>query len=558
MTRGIGIIAAVIAAVALTSTAMMGCRKKPAERETGPAPTTESPHVQAWDVISREQADLPEISRDELLTQVQEWVEAARRLPSWEAHYEAGFTQTSPSVRETARVRMASAGRKWVVHLLTNPDEAQPMQTRQVACDGNTVRIIWPDGKHAQLLKAGEPIGFGSAPTLPAFLPQLSSEDALREGVDVRDMLGMLDDPETRLSPSCTRVDSNPCYVLERTQILEYPVLQNQEEADQWLREHAEEEISADGSLRPLIVVNPDAKPNEKITRMVTMRLAVDPKLGFAIVRWARGCDMQMLGRPISIFPDREVVYHNFRKVGDALYLPARMEFNICHAASQGGVEIFQQFTLDVGEISVRPQYEEGLFEPVIPEGYAIADMNRGITYTAGESQEKLDVLIATAKNRDTFYRHLQEEGPAPSLEASMWIGSEPVDLREHKGRSIILHFWGIDCAPCMHELPRLQNQYGNTMRNTGEPLFVSVHPYVDGAELEEVRKVIKDRNITYPVMIDSADTAELSWGRTFYKYRIFGIPSEISIDESGRVVGEVERALISEDSWWIDKRQDK
>jgi len=137
------------------------------------------------------------------------------------------------------------------------------------------------------------------------------------------------------------------------------------------------------------------------------------------------------------------------------------------------------------------------------------------------------------------------------------WIVGEPVDLSKHKGRPITLHFWGIDCAPCMHELPRLQDRYGNMMRYSYEPLFVSIHPYVEGEELKRVRRLVKEKGITFPVMVDSPYTGEPSWGRTFQKYRIFGVPSEIRIDESGRV-GEVERELISEDSWWIGKGQNQ
>jgi peroxiredoxin len=556
MKRGIGILAMMIVAIAVANTTVTGCRKKPAGSDTGAAPAAESPAVQEWEVIARGQADLPELDRHALLKRVRKWVEAAHTLPSWEAHYEAGFTQVSPPVREMARVRMVSAGRKWAVHLLTNADDGQQMQTWRAACDGNTVCLIWPDSKQAQLLRASEQVGFGSAPMLPAFLPQLPSEDALRCGVDLRDMLTMLDDPEVRLSPSCTRVDGNPCYVLERTKTSEYPVFQSRQQADQWREEHPDEEISADGSVRPLVVIDPHAKPGQKVTRTVTMRLAVDPKLGFAIVRWARGLDMHMLGRPISVFPDMEAVYHDFQKVAEALYLPRRMEFNIYHQTISGRPELFQRFTLAVEDIIVQPQCEAGLFEPAIPEGYAVADGARGIAYTAGESQEKLDILIAGAEARDAFYHRLQE-GPAPSLEALMWIVDEPIDLAEHRGRPIILHFWGIDCAPCTHELLRLQDQHGNTMHNKREPLFVSIHPYVEGAELEKVQQVVRQKGITFPVMIDAPYTGELSWGRTFQKYRIFGIPSEIRIDESGRV-GEIEKELVSEDSWWIGKGQAK
>ena len=556
MGRGTGVLAVVVAAAAVANIAMTGCRKKPAESDTGLTSTAESSDVQEWEIISRGQAGLPELEGDRVVVEVRNWLKAMQRLSSWEACYEAAFIQKSPSVRETARVHLISAGRQWRIHFLPGPDDAQQMHTWQAACDGSAIRLVWPDDKRAQLLNADEQIGLGSVPTLPAFLLQLPAEEVLRQNVDVRDMLSMLDDPEVRLSPSCTRVNGDACYVLERTKTCEYPVFRSDQQADQWRQEHADEEISADGSLLPLITIDPYAKPGQKVTRTIRMRLAVDPNLGFAIVRWARGLDMQMLDRPITIFPDREAAYHDFRKVGKTLYLPSRMEFKIYHQTGFGHLGLFQRFTLTVEDISVQRQYEAGLFEPPIPGGYRVTDATLGIEYTAGQSSEQFDTLMAAAEARDAFYRRLQE-GPAPPLEASTWIVGEPIDLVECKGRPVILHFWGFDCPPCMHELPRLQDRYGNTMRNTYQPLFVSIHPYVEGAELKRVRQLVKQKGITFPVMIDSPYTGELSWGRTFQKYRIFGVPSEIRIDESGRV-GEVEKEMISTDSRWIDKRQDE
>jgi peroxiredoxin len=552
MRRGAIGLAVVVLMIAVATMIVTGCRREPAGSDTNSCPRAESPGVQEWEVLSREQAGLPEVSQDELVARVQKWVEMARGLLSWEAHYEATFAQMSPSVRETARVRMVSAGEKWAVHLLVNPDDATRVQGWQAACDGSTIRLIWPDSKQAQILKAGERAGLGSAPALPAFLPQLPSVDALRWGVDVRDAFGMLNAPEVRLSPSCTRVDGNPCYVLERAQTLEYPVFRTDEQADRWLQEHAGEGLSADGSLRPLVVIDPHTKADQKIVCTLTTRLAVDPNVGFAVARWDRRGGMQMPDRSISLSPDREVVYRNFHKIGEALYLPWHMEFTIYHPTAPGRAEVFQQFTLDVEDILVPREHEAGLFEPAIPEGYAVTDVARGIGYTAGDPQEKVDALIAAAKARDEFYRRLQE-GPAPSLEASTWLVGGPIDLDKYKGRAIVLHFWGIDCAPCTYELPRLQDQYGGTMQNTREPLFVSIHPHVEGAELKRVQQLVKQQGITFPMMIDTPPP----WGRTFRKYRIFGIPSEVKIDESGRV-GETPKELISESSWWVSEGRDE
>jgi hypothetical protein len=66
----------------------------------------------------------------------------------------------------------------------------------------------------------------------------------------------------------------------------------------------------------------------------------------------------------------------------------------------------------------------------------------------------------------------------------------------------------------------------------------------------------VKDKGITFPVMVD-APHANHMWGDTFYRYRIFSEPSEIRIDEGGRVM-EDEREFVSESSWWVSQSQNQ
>jgi hypothetical protein len=102
-----------------------------------------------------------------------------------------------------------------------------------------------------------------------------------------------------------------------------------------------------------------------------------------------------------------------------------------------------------------------------------------------------------------------------------------------------------------MHELPQLQEQYGRTVESSSEPLFISIHPFADGQNLSQLKKVIKENGITFPVMVDSPDTEVRSWGRTFKKYRVFGIPTKVSIDENGHFA-EIDEELITTSSWWF------
>ena len=513
--------------------------------------------VEEWETIPTKQAGLPQVDANEVLAKVRGWAEAFEKLTSWEARYETTYTQGSPSpLRRGTRFQMISNGRRWYSRQQDTSPDPQQSQPWEATCDGDTVRMVWPDKKEVLIQKAGETIGWGSAPTLPAFFPQIPADPALRYGHDLPNLLDSLNDSRIRLLPVCTRVNDRPCYVLERIVREERPVFKSQQEADQWDKEHKDEQASSDGSIPTIRMISPTAKPGDKTSRAITTWLAVDPKLGFAVVRWALGTEGHHPGLDMTVFPDRELICQDFHKVDEGVQMPFRVEFTRYRATEDSRREVSQQFRLVVGSFVVRSEWEPALFTAALLDGYNVVDTIRGIVYTVGDSQDKIDRLSAAAQARNAFYRRLRE-GPVPALRASTWIGGDPIDPATCKGRSIILHFWSITCGPCLYELPRLQAQYGNTLKFTEEPLFISIHSHTEGRDLEKVRQILKSQGITFPVMIDSPCADPKYWGDTFYRYRIFSMPHEIRIDENGRVA-KIEEELISESSWWVNKGQDK
>ncbi len=519
--------------------------------------------VHPWDTISPEQGGLQKLSKEEVVAGVNKWFEAFKTLTPWEATYQATYKQGLPSeFLEESHVRIVSDGRRWHVNAQIKRSGELPPNVYQAASDGNVVRIVWPDKKDAQIRGIHEGLRLGSAATLPEFLSQLPAEGVLPRGVNFPqdlDAFALLNDPQTQLLPSCARLDGRVCYVLELTARREDPIFKNQGEVDQWLLVHPDHKASEDGAIQPLLLIDPHAKAGQKTIRARTMRLAVDPNLGFAVVRWARGSegDMPSMHLRAKVFPEREVVYSDFRKVNGTLYVPFQMEFSLYSSELKSDSrKVSIQSRLALEEFLLGREYKTDLFQSVFPEGYTVLDTVRGIAYKVGEPKDKMDRLLAAAGAREAFYRRLKE-GLAPALEASRWIGTNPIDLAKHKGRPIILHFWNIECGPCMAELPSLQTQYGDTLKSSKGPLFISIHPYADGPTLKEVERTIREKGITFPVMIDAPHSNRRYWGQTSFKYRVFSNPYEIRIGEDG-CVGEIEKLMVSESSWWFNHSGDK
>lgn len=495
-------------------------------------------HVDEWPVAKPEDAPMPKLDKAQLITEVEKLVNKYQTIRSWEAKYNVTFRHslqkqrdiTIPEIIISSQVHTISNGSKWL-HLDRKETKLSTASVR-IASDGRVVRMILPDVNQGQIKHPSQHRVSGNTPTLVNFLPYLRAESCLTIK-DFPEVLEILNDPDTKLLPWYARLDGRTCYVLERTTKREKPILRASQQAANWKKENPKEASS------PLKIRVDTTKT----------RLAIDPELDFAIVRWALGIHTELPGLRFTTFPLEEIIYGDFRQVADGINIPWKMTHtpNMTKKADK-------QTQVELEEFAVDRQYDPGLFEIDFPDGYEIMDTSRAISYTEGDSKEQIDALVAAVRRRAAFYDSLRNK-EAPALEASQWFNTTPISLAEQKGRAVILHFWAIYCAPCMYELPQLQKQYGQTLKRTSGPLFISIHSFVDGDELKQLENIIEKKGITFPVMVDSPGTERLPWGKTFNKYRVFGIPTEVKIDENGHFV-EIDKGAIATGSQWLKKSE--
>lgn len=504
-------------------------------------------HVDEWPVAKPEDAPMPELDKAQLIAEVQKFVNKYHTLSSWEAKYKVAFLQslqeqgseTIPGFISSSQVHTVSSGPKWLYQTRKetkwlnqdqneNKSAMESVHHEKVSSDGKVVRIISPDFNQGKVKNPGQHRVSGNTPTLVNFLPYLRAESCLTIK-DFPEVLEILNDPDTKLLPWYTRINGHTCYVLERTTKQEKPILRASQQAMN---------LKKDSNSPPKIRVD--------TTRT---RLAIDQELDFAIVRWALGIHTELPGLRFTTFPLEEIIYGDFRQVADGINIPWKMTYT-----SNMTKKADKQTQVELEEFAVDRQYDPGLFELDFPDGYKIMDTTRAINYTEGDSKEQIDALVAAARRRDEFYDSLRNK-EAPALEASQWFNTDPISLSEQKGRAVILHFWAIDCAPCMHEMPLLVEKYGQTLKDTSGPLFISIHPFVDGEYLKQLENVIEKKGITFPVMVDSSEKERVFWGKTFNKYRVFGIPTEAKIDENGHFL-EIDKGAIASGSWWLKESE--
>ena len=102
----------------------------------------------------------------------------------------------------------------------------------------------------------------------------------------------------------------------------------------------------------------------------------------------------------------------------------------------------------------------------------------------------------------------------------------KPLSLYVFRGMPILINFWATWCSPCLKEMPDLDQVYQSLGPENLIVLAVSM-----GESRERVRKFLKKRNYSFPVMTDP----EMEITRL---YGVRNIPITYLVDPSGVIIG--------------------
>ncbi len=114
-----------------------------------------------------------------------------------------------------------------------------------------------------------------------------------------------------------------------------------------------------------------------------------------------------------------------------------------------------------------------------------------------------------------------------PDFSLSALNGTDKViDIREYRGKVVLVVFWATWCQPCMQEVPSLIS----LQKEFGPQGFSVIGLSVDEGGSSAVLNAIKKNGINYPVAL-----APSRVGRDFGG--ILGIPTAFMVDRAGNVV---------------------
>jgi len=159
----------------------------------------------------------------------------------------------------------------------------------------------------------------------------------------------------------------------------------------------------------------------------------------------------------------------------------------------------------------------------------------------------RTDINIAldtseNGKHDDVSWNFLQIIGKAaPELDVAAWFNSEPITLKQLKGKVVVLNFrsiWnGNRDVPLLNQLHQEYSDKG----------LVIIVIFDVNRDTEKISEFISRHQIRYKVAQDQLPSDGKGNGKTFSKYGIIRKPDLVLINQNGIFEGRVEASILKE-----------
>jgi len=144
-----------------------------------------------------------------------------------------------------------------------------------------------------------------------------------------------------------------------------------------------------------------------------------------------------------------------------------------------------------------------------------------GVTRDMGENRARTDAMGQLV---------LPSQGDLPSLEGlGPWYNSQPLDLKQLKGKVVLIDFWTYSCINCLRAIPHVK-AWWEKYRGDGL-VVIGVHAPEFAFEREpaNVEQSIKGLGITYPVALDNQYVLWRALKNSYW-------PAHYFVDAEGRI----------------------
>jgi peroxiredoxin len=221
--------------------------------------------------------------------------------------------------------------------------------------------------------------------------------------------------------------------------------------------------------------------------------------------------------------------------------------FSLCLAfasAAQGNRRTLDDKT--IVKDSAGTVYPISIWQPLLMKGYTLKPENPGDENTAywlvklsPEQQKALMERIPKPRESQAF-----TTGQKLTLFNARDINGEKLNLRNLKGKIVVLNFWFVDCRPCRLEIPDL-NDLVDSFKTNDQVIFAAV-ALDDRATLE---KFLKSMPFNYRIIDNGRFIAD--------SYRVRSYPTHAVIDQEGKVYFHTS-GLTTNTVYWVRKSIDE
>ncbi|HEY0067200.1 MAG TPA: TlpA disulfide reductase family protein [Flavisolibacter sp.] len=217
--------------------------------------------------------------------------------------------------------------------------------------------------------------------------------------------------------------------------------------------------------------------------------------------------------------------------------------FSLCLAlasAAQGNRRVLDEKT--IVKDSSGTVYPMSIWQPLLMKGYTLKPENPGDENTSywlvKMSPEQLKArLEKMPKPRES---QAFTTGKKLSLFNAHDINGEKLNLRNLKGKIVVLNFWFVDCRPCRLEIPDL-NELVDSFKTNDQVIFAAI-ALDDRTTLENFLKLTP---FHYRIVDNGRFIAD--------GYRVRSYPTHVVIDQEGKVYFHT-TGLASNTVYWVRK----
>lgn len=130
---------------------------------------------------------------------------------------------------------------------------------------------------------------------------------------------------------------------------------------------------------------------------------------------------------------------------------------------------------------------------------------------------------VAKIEEMDAALQEHPTKEIAPELRL-LDLNGKTQDLKNYRGKVVLLNFWATWCPPCVKEIPSLNN-----LRKQFSPDDFVVLSVDVGEELKDIQAFLEHLPADYPVLVDTTSSSSEAW-------QLKAFPSTYVIDRKGRL----------------------